>query len=320
MESIRDEKQKTERRVRFSRKLIFTLQLDEATTPKILTAYANVAISATFLGIPARDLANGLTKRMMAMARRMLMSSDEVKWFYTTPRLDDEPWADSIRQVASASVFWAWWTYRLDESVTPKAMMYLDALRRRIPRLDEDLHAWCERNEAYVRRKWEEKRQNMLRERAASIVQAAANGADVSFASSAGVDGAGGKALETATAPVTPVKSSNGAAASPIATIWQNISPSVANPSIATLSTTAMAGNKARPGPGVSAAASRPGIPPHTNGHGNGNGRATANGTSHSNLTSQLAEGTSKTGKPVDWADEVNEQDEIKALQNQSKA
>lgn len=128
----------------------------EDDTPNLLSSYANVIIAATYLGIPARDLADGLTKRMQGIARKVLMSWDEVEWFYTSPALNN--CKDSLREVAAASVFWAWWNAVLNEEDTPEDMDVLEEMRVNIPKLDDDLHDWCERNETEVRKKWEEKK------------------------------------------------------------------------------------------------------------------------------------------------------------------
>ncbi|OAP63361.1 hypothetical protein AYL99_02588 [Fonsecaea erecta] len=132
--------------------------LDEK-VPELFTTYANIIISAYYLGIPPRDLSDHIVKRMAAIARHRLMSWEEVEWFYTTPllaTLPDEK-EKAVREVASASVFWAWWNGRLDEKETPFEMMTLSVLRQENKKLDQDLHDWCERNEAEVRKKWEEK-------------------------------------------------------------------------------------------------------------------------------------------------------------------
>ncbi|EXJ82998.1 hypothetical protein A1O3_06815 [Capronia epimyces CBS 606.96] len=134
--------------------------------PNLFTTYANVIISATYLAIPARDLVEGLTKRMHGIARKVLMSWEEVEWFYKSPSLKAS--GDSVREVAAASIFWAWWTRKLDDDETPDDMMFLDVLRQEIPKLDQDLHAWCERNEQEIRKKWELKKNGRAAENAAA--------------------------------------------------------------------------------------------------------------------------------------------------------
>ncbi|EXJ67508.1 uncharacterized protein A1O5_09521 [Cladophialophora psammophila CBS 110553] len=127
----------------------------------LFTSYANVVISAYYLGIPPRDLSDHILKRMFAIARKQLMSWEEVEWFYTTHSLATLPAEKekAIREVAATSVFWAWWNGKLDENETPEEMMTLSVLRQENSKLDQDLHDWCWRNEAEVRQKWEEKDQ-----------------------------------------------------------------------------------------------------------------------------------------------------------------
>ncbi|KAK5190181.1 hypothetical protein LTR99_003553 [Exophiala xenobiotica] len=136
----------------------------EDDTPELFKSYANVIISATYLGIPARDLADGLVKRMVGISRKVLMSWEDVEWFYKSPALD--ACNESVRQVAAASVFYGWWNGKLNEEETPEDLMFLDVLRSEIPKLDQDLHDWCERNEQTVREKWAEKRRAKEEEQA----------------------------------------------------------------------------------------------------------------------------------------------------------
>ncbi|KAJ9615071.1 hypothetical protein H2200_001145 [Cladophialophora chaetospira] len=137
--------------------LTITFQLDQ--DPGFFTAYANIVLTGYQLGIPARELSDPLLKRMGGIAKKKLMTWDEVEWFYQTTfplSLPDDK-VDPLREVAATSIFWAWWNATLDSEETPEEMCIVDELRQENPQLDDDLHAWCERNEAEVRRKWEEK-------------------------------------------------------------------------------------------------------------------------------------------------------------------
>jgi hypothetical protein len=133
-------------------------QLDES-TPGFFKTYANVILSGYYLGIPARDLSDHVLKRMTAIARKQLMTWDEVDWFYETafPSTLPQEKEAALRGVAAASIFWGWWAAKLDSEETPGEMCILDEMRHENKQLDDDLHAWCERNEKDVRRKWEEK-------------------------------------------------------------------------------------------------------------------------------------------------------------------
>jgi hypothetical protein len=97
---------------------------------------------------------------MTAIARKNLMSWDEVEWFYQTvfPSIPQDK-LGPLQHVAATSIFQAWWSGRLDgqDCEQPEEMCYLSVLRQEIPQLDKDLHELCELNEAEVRRKWEEK-------------------------------------------------------------------------------------------------------------------------------------------------------------------
>ncbi|ETI26071.1 hypothetical protein G647_02848 [Cladophialophora carrionii CBS 160.54] len=132
--------------------------LDES-IPGFFTTYANVILSSYYLGIPARDLSDHLLKRMTAIARKQLMTWDEVDWFYETafPSTVPQEKEAALRGVAAASIFWGWWAAKLDSEETPGEMRVLDVMRQENKKLDDDLHAWCERNEKDVRRKWDEK-------------------------------------------------------------------------------------------------------------------------------------------------------------------
>ncbi len=79
------------------------------------------------------------------------MSWEEVEYFY------DKYEDNGLRDVAAASVFFAWWRGALDEEDTPDDMCFLSLLREELPALDEDLHKWAEKNEEEVRAKWSKK-------------------------------------------------------------------------------------------------------------------------------------------------------------------
>ncbi|EXJ56902.1 hypothetical protein A1O7_07246 [Cladophialophora yegresii CBS 114405] len=132
--------------------------LDES-TPGFFITYAKVILSSHYIGIPARDLSDHLLKRMTAIARKQLITWDEVHWFYETafPSTMPQEKEAAFRGVAAASIFWGWWSAKLDSDETPEEMRVLDVMRLENKQLDDDLHAWCERNEVDVRRKWGEK-------------------------------------------------------------------------------------------------------------------------------------------------------------------
>ncbi len=111
------------------------------------------------------------------------MSWEVVEWFYKSPALD--ACTESVREVAAASVFWGWWNGKLNEEETSEDLMFLDMLRIEIPKLDQDLHDWCERNERNVREKWEEKRKAKQEEQAGFDNAGDAGG----FSSGGGGDG-----------------------------------------------------------------------------------------------------------------------------------
>ena len=201
------------------------LQLDDS-LPQLFKSYANIIVTATYLGIPARDLGEGLLKRMHGIARKKLMSWDEVEWFYHSPTLDT--CNVSLREVAAASVFWGWWTAKLDEEETPEDMMFLDVLRQEIPKLDRDLHDWCERNEQEVRKKWDEKKK-------AKEAEASGNTGDFSSGGGGGGWGdaapatTGGGDWDNAAAPATTGGNDWDSSAPATAAVggWDNAAPNV---------------------------------------------------------------------------------------------
>lgn len=138
---------------------------------------------------------------MQGIARKVLMSWDEVEWFYKTPTLNT--CSETVRDIAAASVFWGWWTAKLNEDDTPEDMMHLDVLRQEIPKLDQDLHDWCERNEQDVRKRWEEKK------KAKQMGDAGGNGLDAGSHDLAApaAEGGGGGGWDTGPA----LSSTNGA-------------------------------------------------------------------------------------------------------------
>ena len=126
------------------------LQYDDD-LPDLFSRYARAIEVASYLGVPARDFSEGLTKRLVGIARKKSMSWEEVEEFYR--KYED----NGLREVAAAAVFYAWWRGDLDEDTTPDQMCFLSNLRKWLPLLDEDLHEWAKKNEENIRAKWAQK-------------------------------------------------------------------------------------------------------------------------------------------------------------------
>ncbi|KIV94757.1 hypothetical protein PV10_02489 [Exophiala mesophila] len=125
-------------------------------TPKLLSKYAWVVHAASYLGIPDRDFGDHIIERMLNVhAKTTLMSWEEVDIFLYSSKLDI--CKQQIREVAAASIFWAWWSAKLTDEDTPEDMDYLCDLRERDAKLDQALKDLCASNEQDIRKKWAEK-------------------------------------------------------------------------------------------------------------------------------------------------------------------
>lgn len=105
----------------------------------------DVVIAGHILGVPAGSLGFFLEKRLNFIARKHLMPFEQVVKFYS---VDSDPYKAGLRKIACASIFNAWWEYRLDESATPELMEELSDLREDFPELDQDLHDAVEEKDA----------------------------------------------------------------------------------------------------------------------------------------------------------------------------
>ncbi|KAK5065249.1 hypothetical protein LTR84_001087 [Exophiala bonariae] len=132
--------------------------------PDIFIKYVNAIIAANYLGIPARDFANSMTKVMLGVARKVQMTWDQVEYFLYDPALNN--CSDEVRGIATASIFYAWWNAKLTDEDTPEDMMYLSWLRDQDKDLDDALHDWCVHNQEDVEKRKAEKRAKRAEEAA----------------------------------------------------------------------------------------------------------------------------------------------------------
>jgi hypothetical protein len=132
-----------------------------------------------------------MTKVMLGVARKVQMSWDQVDYFLYDPALDT--CSEQVHGIATASIFYAWWTCKLTDEDTPDDMMYLSWLRDQDKKLDTDLHDWCVRNQQEVEKKRAEKRAKRAQE-AASGGDGAGAGAGEGWGNDGAVSGFSGDA------------------------------------------------------------------------------------------------------------------------------
>ncbi|KEF61440.1 uncharacterized protein A1O9_03006, partial [Exophiala aquamarina CBS 119918] len=169
--------------------------------PDVFLKYLNAIIAANYLGIPGRDFADNMTKVMLGVARKVRMSWDHVEYFLYDPELAN--CSDQVRGIATASIFYAWWSYKLTDEDTPADMKYLSWLRDQDEKLDADLHDWCVRNQEEIERKRAEKRAKRRKE-------AGGGGEDAGTGEGWNNDGAGvggGSGWDTGNADAAPMAS-----------------------------------------------------------------------------------------------------------------
>ena len=138
--------------------LLTTTQFDES-TPNVFRKYAGLIVAAAYLEVPARDFADHIIKKtLFKLSRDKLMSWDEVD-FYIESFQGDSDTDEKMREVLTNSIANAWWKGNLREADDEDDNDYciLSVLRTEHSQLDEDLHTWCEKNEARIRGKWAEK-------------------------------------------------------------------------------------------------------------------------------------------------------------------
>lgn len=173
-----------------------------------------------------------MTKVMLGVARKVQMSWNQVEYFLYDPALAN--CSDQVRGIATASIFYAWWNYKLTDEETPADMKYLSWLRDQDEKLDQDLHDWCDRNQEEIERKRAEKRAKREEEAAAGGACEGAgtgegwNNDSAAFGFSA--DTGGGSGWDTGNTNAAPVASggwdnlSNGDSAQ-ANTGWDNSAP-----------------------------------------------------------------------------------------------
>ncbi|RMD43692.1 hypothetical protein DV735_g1400, partial [Chaetothyriales sp. CBS 134920] len=133
---------------------------DDESTPDVFLRYALLISTATELGIPARDFAEPIIKKyLFKISREHFMSWEEVD-FYLDTFAGDSDIDGMMREVLTNSIANAWWKreFRVNaKDADQDDYCILSVLRAEHSQLDEDLHQWCEKNEARIRDKWAEK-------------------------------------------------------------------------------------------------------------------------------------------------------------------
>ncbi|RMZ80344.1 hypothetical protein DV738_g2914, partial [Chaetothyriales sp. CBS 135597] len=129
-------------------------------TPDVFLRYARLISTATNLGIPPRDFAEPIIKKhLFKISREHFMAWDEVD-FYLDTFAGDSDVDGMMREVLTNSIANAWWKreFRVNtKDADQDDYCILSVLRAEHSQLDEDLHQWCQKNEARIKDKWAEK-------------------------------------------------------------------------------------------------------------------------------------------------------------------
>ncbi|KAF3762991.1 hypothetical protein M406DRAFT_331564 [Cryphonectria parasitica EP155] len=151
-----------------------------------LNILLEIIVVADQLKVPEMSLQEGLKKRAMKYARKGLINLDYVERLYDEGHFQYLGPSEALQEAASASIFEAWWTRKLDEPEYNDYCSFIEQMRAVFPKLDEDLNKRFDDKKEHIEKKKAEKKAQQ-----AAPYNSSNNGADGGWGSAAAatVDG-----------------------------------------------------------------------------------------------------------------------------------
>ncbi|KAJ4414805.1 hypothetical protein N0V82_007720 [Gnomoniopsis sp. IMI 355080] len=118
------------------------------------------------LKIPEMSLQAHLKKAAIKYARHSLIDIDYIERIYDEHSSQYLGVSEPLREAAAASIFEHWWNGVLDGADYDDYCSYLEQMRAKFPKLDEDLNKRFDDKKEYVLKKREEKREERRQGRA----------------------------------------------------------------------------------------------------------------------------------------------------------
>lgn len=119
----------------------------------------DIILLANKLKIPEMSLQAHLKKAAIKYARKSLIDTEHIVLIHDETADEYLGESEPLREAAAASVFEAWWSRVLDEPEYDEYCSYLEQLRVKFPKLDEDINKRFDDKQEYIKKKREEKRQ-----------------------------------------------------------------------------------------------------------------------------------------------------------------
>lgn len=120
----------------------------------------DVIAAANYIQVPGMSLQEHLKKdAARKYARKALIELDYVARIYDVDNADSFGENEAILQEAAAtSIFEAWWSGVLDDEKYDEYCMYVEQMRVKFPKLDEDINARLKDKVEFIEKKREERR------------------------------------------------------------------------------------------------------------------------------------------------------------------
>lgn len=119
----------------------------------------DVITVADLLQIPEMSLQAQLKKAAIRYARHSLIDIEYIERIYDEEHPEAMGVSEPLREAAAASIFEAWWKCVLDDPEYDDYCCYLEQMRVKFPKLDEDLNKRFDDKKEYIQKKREERRQ-----------------------------------------------------------------------------------------------------------------------------------------------------------------
>lgn len=135
-------------------------------TDNALHLLLDIIFVADRLKIPEMSLQAQLKKAAIKYARHNLIDIEYIERIYDDHSAQYLGDSEPLREAAAASIFECWWNAQLDGVEYDDYCSFLEQMRAKFPKLDEDLNKRFDDKKEYILKKREEKREERRQGRA----------------------------------------------------------------------------------------------------------------------------------------------------------
>lgn len=121
-----------------------------------------IIVLANKLKIPEMSLQSQLKKAAIRYARQSVIGEDHISMIYDESMVDYLGESEHLREAAGISILEKWWSRVLDEPKYDEYCSFVEQMRAKFPKFDEDINKRFDDKVEYREQKRQEKRQDRL--------------------------------------------------------------------------------------------------------------------------------------------------------------